>query len=53
MVPEIVPLVACPKAAVPHNMMQARVKNIVRLHDFITVLLDFLLTTRYQVSNQI
>jgi hypothetical protein len=41
MVPEIEPLVACPKATAPHNMTQARAKNIARLLDFITFLLEF------------
>jgi hypothetical protein len=40
MVPEIVPLVACPNTSAPHNMTLARVKNIARLLDFITVLLE-------------
>jgi hypothetical protein len=41
MVPEIVPLVACPKATAPHNIMHDRVKNIVRFSKLIfSVLLE-------------
>ena len=52
MVPEIVPLVTCPKATAPHNRTQARVKNIVHFINLISVLLVCFVTTRYQVSNQ-
>jgi hypothetical protein len=49
MVPEMEPLVACPKATTPNNIKQARVKKIVRLLEYITFLLD--LFSDYAIPN--